>query len=124
MDGDISFCLEQVRYLLKAVVQSLPTYVMSVFLLPRILFDELERMMNSFWWGKGDMSISVLRWKNCSKLSLSKHSGGLGFRRIHEYNIALLAKQSWRLVSDPHSLVSKVLKSRYYPRGNFFNAKI
>ena len=37
--------------LLKTVVQAVPTYVMNVFLLPIFLYNELERMMNSFWWG-------------------------------------------------------------------------
>ena len=35
--------------LLKIVVQSVPTYVISVFLLHALLCTELERMMNSFW---------------------------------------------------------------------------
>lgn len=34
--------------LVKSVVQALPTYMMSVFLLPTSLMEELERMMNSF----------------------------------------------------------------------------
>ena len=34
--------------LLKKVVQVVPTYVISVFLLPISLCNELERMMNSF----------------------------------------------------------------------------
>jgi hypothetical protein len=37
--------------LLKAVVQAIPTYSMSVFLLPIGLFKELNRLMQSFWWG-------------------------------------------------------------------------
>ena len=39
--------------LLKSVVQAIPSYVMSVFLLPVLLCEDLERMMNSFWWGNG-----------------------------------------------------------------------
>lgn len=36
--------------LLKTVLQSLPTYVMGVFLLPLEFIKELERLMNRFWW--------------------------------------------------------------------------
>lgn len=49
----------------------------------------------------------------------SKPEGGLGFKHIHEYNIALLAKQGWKLVTDPHSLASQVQKARYFPRSSF-----
>jgi len=37
--------------LLKAVVQAIPTYSMSVFLLPATLCREPQGMMQHFWWG-------------------------------------------------------------------------
>ena len=33
---------------------------------------------------------------------------------IHEFNLTLLAKQLWRLVQFPNSLVTRVLRGRYY----------
>ena len=38
----------------------------------------------------------------------------LVFFMIHEFNLALLAKQLWRLVQFPDSLVAKVLRGKYY----------
>lgn len=45
--------------------------------------------------------------------------GGLGFRRVHEFNLALLAKQGWRLLTDPSSLVSN-FKGQIFSDLNIF----
>lgn len=50
--------------------------------------------------------------------------GGLGFRRLHNFNLALLGKQGWRLITNPECLLSKIYEGRYYPWGNFLNANL
>ena len=40
--------------MIKAVIQSIPTYSMSVFKLPVSLCKEIETMIQQFWWGQGD----------------------------------------------------------------------
>ncbi|XP_019183947.1 PREDICTED: uncharacterized protein LOC109178852 [Ipomoea nil] len=48
----------------------------------------------------------------------------MGFKRLHEFNVALLAKQGWRLLTNPESLVARVFKARYYPTSSFYEATI
>lgn len=49
--------------------------------------------------------------------------GGLGFKDIRAFNDALLAKQLWRLLTQPNLLMSEVLKARYYPTRGLLNAE-
>ena len=40
--------------MIKAVVQSIPTYSMIVFKLPMGLCKDIEAMICKFWWGQGE----------------------------------------------------------------------
>ena len=54
----------------------------------------------------------------------SKLNGGKGFRNLQAFNLAMLAQQGWRLISNPNSLVAQIYKARYYPHGDVFKAKL
>uniref|UniRef100_A0A803P9C2 RNase H type-1 domain-containing protein n=1 Tax=Cannabis sativa TaxID=3483 RepID=A0A803P9C2_CANSA len=53
-----------------------------------------------------------MHWKSWPSLCVSKFHGGLGFRNFVLHNQALLAKQAWRIFTNPNSLVSRLLKAR------------
>ncbi|KAL6564457.1 hypothetical protein OROMI_015907 [Orobanche minor] len=110
--------------MLKSVVQALPTYAMSLFLIPDNLCSSLEKMMNSFWWGSDGSRKSGIHWKAWDRLCIPKKFGGMGFRKLHYFNIALLAKQGWRLLTNPNSLVARVYKACYYPDSSFLDAAL
>jgi len=48
----------------------------------------------------------------------------MGFGDMEAFNKALLAKQLWRLITNPSSLVSQVLGARYYPHGKALDATL
>ncbi|KAK5776456.1 hypothetical protein PVK06_044415 [Gossypium arboreum] len=50
--------------------------------------------------------------------------GGLGFRSLSKLNIALLAKQGWRLLKSSDSLVARVLKAKYYSTTIFTGSEL
>jgi ribonuclease HI len=109
--------------LLKAVVQAIPTYTMSLFLLPKALCKEINLIMGKFWWGHKSNDKKI-HWMSWAKMGRSKAQGGMGFRDLCCFNKALLAKQGWRLLQHPDSLVAKIIKAKYYPHGDFLKAKI
>jgi hypothetical protein len=53
-----------------------------------------------------------------------KSQGGLGFRDLHIFNRALLAKQLWRLHSNPQSLVARIFQAKYYARKSMLEAEL
>ena len=46
----------------------------------------------------------------------------MGFRDFQAFNLAMLAKQVWRLIINPDSLCARVLKAKYYPQGDILQA--
>jgi len=109
--------------LIKAVLQAIPTYTMSVFRLPTTLCREINMLMSKFWWGHMD-NYDRKAWMSWKGLGRSKNSGGLGHRDLESFNIALLAKQGWRLIQNPVSLAARVLKEKYFPENSFLEASL
>lgn len=80
--------------------------------------------MNSFWWGSksgGGKGIRQMKWEYLCKL---EDFGGIGFKQLHTFNVTLLGKQVWKLLTKPESFVAKVLKARYYSRYDINEAKL
>ena len=46
------------------------------------------------------------------------------FRNLQPFNLALLAKQGWRILSNPNSLMARVYKAKCFPYDDILNAKL
>lgn len=53
-----------------------------------------------------------------------KSAGGLGFKDLCTFNLALLAKQGWRILQHPESLVAQIFRARYFSQVGFMHAPV
>ena len=109
--------------LIKAVAQAIPTYTMSCFQLPKGLCEELEVMMRNFRWGQKEEEAKM-PWVGWKKMCKSKAQGDMGFRNLQTFNLAMLAKQAWRLLTNPSTLVARIYRAKYYPSCDIMGAKL
>jgi hypothetical protein len=78
-------------------------------------------MACKFWRGSNfdKRKIHRVNWK---KICKNKEQGGLGFRKTTVFNQALLAKQGWRIATQPESFVVRVLNAKYFLKTTFIEA--
>jgi hypothetical protein len=106
--------------LIKAIAQAIPTYAMACFDLTKSFCDQVRTMISRYWWSQQDRN--KIHWLPWDLLSKPKYDEGLSFRDLYVLNIAMLAKQGWRLIHNPDSLCSQILRAKYFLNGNIFQA--
>lgn len=109
--------------LIKSVAQALPVYSMACFRLPRGLCEHINKLIRGFWWGSKDGKRKT-HWVSWKVMTSPKFMGGLGFRDLELFNLALLARQAWRLLQDPESLSARILKVVYFPTTSILEANL
>lgn len=104
--------------LFNSFAQSFPTFCMSVFQISTSLCEELQKLMNNFWWGSKKDSRKNLHQKQLEALCKRKEKGAMGFRYLPDLNLVMLGKQLWRIIQTLTSLVTQVIMAKYSPYRN------
>ena len=96
---------------------------MGCFKLPKSLCNDIKSLVRKFWWGYSGNSRKI-HWIVWKKLCQPKSHGGLGFRDLENFNLALLGKQVWCLVHNTDSMFYKVFKARFFPNYSVLNSGV
>ncbi|XP_042958243.1 uncharacterized mitochondrial protein AtMg00310-like [Carya illinoinensis] len=106
--------------MIKTVLQAIPSYTMSVFKLPKkLICKELNGMLAKFWWGNQQRECCI-QWRSWKKMGQSKENGGVGFRDLENFNLALPG----RILQNPSSLTTKIYKEKYLRNFSLLEVKL
>ncbi|GKB12253.1 hypothetical protein Tco_0846176, partial [Tanacetum coccineum] len=89
--------------LIKSVISSMQVYWASMFILPVSIANEIEKLMRDFLWNFGvfKKGKSKVNWNSVCK---PKVEGGLGIKSLETWNIALMSKHVWNIITQKESL--------------------
>jgi len=105
--------------LVKSVLVSMSIYWTSAFLLPRKVLKEVESIMIHFIWG-GPTKWVAVAWKDICK---PKKEGGLGLRRLKDWNDAGMVRLLWLIIEDGGSLWVRCIRRKYLRNRNIWLAR-
>lgn len=77
--------------LINSVLDSIPTYYMTLFPTPSSVIKKLERLRNSFLWegNSQEHKFHLEKWSRCTQPTAM---GGLGIRDLKLHNKSMLLK--------------------------------
>ena len=93
--------------LIRSTLSNIPTYLMSLFPLPRGVMFRLEKIQRYFLWGGGSLErkLHLINWNTVYG---SQESGGLGIRDLTLRHKALLGKWTWKFVMKGDTIWMKL----------------
>ncbi|KAK3218922.1 hypothetical protein Dsin_012892 [Dipteronia sinensis] len=95
-----------------ARLDSLPTYFMSMFIIPVGVSKKIEKLQRDFFCNDGILKkkVHVVNWISVCK---SKKEGGLRIGRIKDKGESLFAKWIWRFGREHSSLWKSIICAKY-----------
>jgi hypothetical protein len=96
---------------------------MSCFKLPRGLCEHINSIIRSFWWGL-KQGKKKPHWVSWEAMTRPNSDGGLRFKDMELFNLALLARQAWRLLTLSNTLSACILTVVYYSNKDILHVEL
>ena len=98
--------------LINSTLSNLPTYLLSLFRMPKSVKGKLEKIQRDFLWGGGynARKIHIVNWNTVNQ---GKSKGGLGIQNLDLLNMALLGKWIWRFSTEENSIWKSCICIKY-----------
>ncbi|KAL5713933.1 hypothetical protein ACHQM5_015964 [Ranunculus cassubicifolius] len=80
--------------------------------MPVSVGEEIEKIVRRFLWGttEGKKKYNLVKWDDlCAPMEV----GGLGFRKILDFNVSLLSKWMWKYTQGSDQLWRRVIKEKF-----------
>ncbi|GKA30765.1 RNA-directed DNA polymerase, eukaryota, reverse transcriptase zinc-binding domain protein [Tanacetum coccineum] len=89
--------------LIASILSSMQVYWASVFILPKSVIKDIDKLLKGFFWCQGELSKGKAKvaWNQVCK---SKEEGGLGIKDLSLWNEVLMSKHLWNVVSKKESI--------------------
>ncbi|MFS7917032.1 putative RNA-directed DNA polymerase [Helianthus anomalus] len=106
--------------LISSVLNSIQVFWSSVFILPISVSKEIEKLMRGFLWCHGVLQRgkAKVKWK---EVCVPMCQGGLGLKLLRTWNIALISKHVWNVITRKESLWVKWIYSYRIKNNNFWD---
>jgi hypothetical protein len=107
--------------LLNACLSCIPTYAMSMYLLPKTVVKKIDIIRKRFFWrgGANKRKYHLVKWAVITK---PKKKGGLGVKDLRKMNISLLCKWWWKLENE-EGLWQEIVRKKYKVKGGIVNLR-
>ncbi|GJU57981.1 hypothetical protein Tco_1235747 [Tanacetum coccineum] len=85
--------------LIASVLESIHVYWASVFLFPKSVMNDINKLLKWFLWNQWDKA--KVAWKNICR---PKSKGGLGLKDLGVWNKAMIVKHLWHIITNKETL--------------------
>nr|GEU90857.1 protein-tyrosine sulfotransferase-like [Tanacetum cinerariifolium] len=97
---------------------SLGIYYLSIFKASETILNSMKSLRSRFFWGGSQDSGNMACW---FQVLSSFEKGGLQIGSLMAFNLALLQKWRWRLLSSPHNMWVNIIKALHGQEGGLNN---